>query len=257
MDIFIHRMDKEQFWQIIDEARQTAGRWQDMYSPLLDTLSKLEPRDIIRWQQIFNEYQSLSHTSMLWAAATVMHKGCSDDSFDYFRAWLTAQGKDVFLQALADPDSLANLESVQAFGREVLRPESTLPAGYAEATRFKDILSVAAVAYESVSESGGNIYSDIGKSPLSIHEQMDISGEVRYADDMDEKWVGLNLPRDETQLKLKAAFPNLYRTFNGGEPEKESPQGKASIMDAIRAGRSAIKAKVVKKKEPSKDELER
>ena len=36
--------------------------------------------------------------------------GCSDDSFSYFRSWLIVQGKDVYMAALADPDSLADVE---------------------------------------------------------------------------------------------------------------------------------------------------
>jgi hypothetical protein len=36
--------------------------------------------------------------------------GCSDDEFDYFRAWLISRGRDIFTTALGDPDSLAELE---------------------------------------------------------------------------------------------------------------------------------------------------
>jgi Protein of unknown function (DUF4240) len=36
--------------------------------------------------------------------------GCSDDGFEYFRAWLLAQGRDTFEKALEDPDTLAALE---------------------------------------------------------------------------------------------------------------------------------------------------
>ena len=46
----------------------------------------------------------------LWTAASLMCDGCSDDGFTDFRAWLIAQGKDAYMSALADPDSLAELE---------------------------------------------------------------------------------------------------------------------------------------------------
>jgi hypothetical protein len=39
-----------------------------------------------------------------------MNGGCSDDGFEYFRAWLLAQGRDTFEKALEDPDTLAALE---------------------------------------------------------------------------------------------------------------------------------------------------
>ena len=36
--------------------------------------------------------------------------GCSDDGFIDFRAWLIAQGKEVYMNALRDPDTLADIE---------------------------------------------------------------------------------------------------------------------------------------------------
>lgn len=47
----------------------------------------------------------------MWDAAEIIKEyGCSDDGFIDFRAWLIAQGKEVYLAALADPDSLAEVE---------------------------------------------------------------------------------------------------------------------------------------------------
>ena len=39
-----------------------------------------------------------------------MVEWCSDDGFIDFRAWLIAQGREVYLAALKDPDSLADVE---------------------------------------------------------------------------------------------------------------------------------------------------
>jgi hypothetical protein len=41
----------------------------------------------------------------LWGAAFIMAGGCSDDSFENFRAWLILQGKEKFESALKDPNS--------------------------------------------------------------------------------------------------------------------------------------------------------
>jgi hypothetical protein len=38
-----------------------------------------------------------------------MNGGCSDDSFDDFRAWLMSQGRRRFEYALKDPDTLARI----------------------------------------------------------------------------------------------------------------------------------------------------
>ena len=46
----------------------------------------------------------------MWDAAGIMKEyGCSDDGFIDFRAWLIAQGREVYFAALADPDSLADV----------------------------------------------------------------------------------------------------------------------------------------------------
>jgi hypothetical protein len=46
----------------------------------------------------------------------VIHGGCSDDGFEYFRRWLVSRGRDVYEAALADPDSLAQLDVRPASG---------------------------------------------------------------------------------------------------------------------------------------------
>jgi Protein of unknown function (DUF4240) len=46
----------------------------------------------------------------LWGAAYVIDGGCSDDGFDYFRAYLISRGRAVFEAAMADPDSLADAD---------------------------------------------------------------------------------------------------------------------------------------------------
>ncbi len=46
----------------------------------------------------------------LWAAAYVIDRGCSDDGFDYFRAYLISLGRGAYDAAVADPDSLADLQ---------------------------------------------------------------------------------------------------------------------------------------------------
>lgn len=38
-----------------------------------------------------------------------MNGGCSDDGFEYFRAWLISRGKKVYEKAMADPDTLAEV----------------------------------------------------------------------------------------------------------------------------------------------------
>jgi hypothetical protein len=77
-----------------------------------------------------------AYTWDLWAAAYVINGGCSDDGFEYFRAWLISRGSDTFEKALADPDSLASLRG--------LEPDEC---------ELESLLYVAAEAYEEAAES--------------------------------------------------------------------------------------------------------
>ena len=60
------------------------------------------------------EYASLAYQYGLWTAASVMERGgCTDDGFIDFRGWLIAQGREVYMAALKDPDSLADAADYQ------------------------------------------------------------------------------------------------------------------------------------------------
>ncbi len=91
-------------------------------------------------------YKVTGHVDV--AVTTIMMNGCSDDSFDYFRGWLIAQGKDVYHAALRDPDSLVDVEAVKLFAQEVKESGGMTPLkGYYEEPRFEGILAVADYAY--------------------------------------------------------------------------------------------------------------
>jgi hypothetical protein len=108
-------MDANGFWRLIDRARAAAGDDGDAVAmkavELLATMpaGEIESAHRSLWDQLAQSY-----TAPLWAAAYILHGGCSDDGFEYFRGWLITQGRDVFEGALVDPDSLAELPTVQA-----------------------------------------------------------------------------------------------------------------------------------------------
>jgi hypothetical protein len=167
-------MDKSIFWKLIDDARREAGSSDGVAGLLVDKLAGMDIGGIMRWKHIFDAYQKLSYKSRLWAAAYVINGGCSDDGFDYFRGWLTAQGKDVFLRALADPDSLVDVdvEMDEAFDEEML-----------------------AVGYEAYFKKSNMTQRDYGKAraaslehKLSDDERRDLAQEIHYAPDMDLPW---------------------------------------------------------------------
>lgn len=127
-------VNEQRFWQLIDESRVAAGGARDMDSAaeqaeaLEDLLTREAPADIVDFERLFSEYMARSYDWGLWGAAYVLNGGCSDDGFDYFRAWLIGQGRKVFEAVLADPDSLVDYVD--------------------DEVECEDLLSVASRAYE-------------------------------------------------------------------------------------------------------------
>jgi len=229
-------MDKDRFWQIIDEARETGGIWQNMYEPLLETLSKHNAADIVRYKQIYDEYRDLAYKDKLWAAASVIQNGCSDDGFIDFRAWLIAQGKEVYLNALADPDSLADLDAIRDFADEVALSEYMPSNGYFHSADFEGFSYIANKAYEDKLGENADIYDAIDSAPLPEGEKADIASEITCAADIDAKWGGLRTSEAETLAAQKRLCPKLYTMFKGDDPPERSA-GKESVLDQIRRSR--------------------
>lgn len=100
-------MTKENFWNLIEKSKQESGDNDQMQLEILRReLLKLTPGEITAFDSIIDELMALSYRNDLWAAAYIINGGCSDDGFDYFRAWLIAQGQTVFESALQDPATL-------------------------------------------------------------------------------------------------------------------------------------------------------
>ena len=63
----------------------------------------------LEFDAMVHAYYSLAYKYGLWNAASIMCNGCTDDGFWDFLGWLIAQGREVYMAALDDPDSLAEL----------------------------------------------------------------------------------------------------------------------------------------------------
>lgn len=104
-------IDKNTFWELMAQAKAQCG--QDLETEadwLRDRLMPLPPEQALRFDYMVHQYMKLSDKYGLWSAATVLAHGCTDDGFIDFRCWLMAQGREVFLTALKDPDSLADVQ---------------------------------------------------------------------------------------------------------------------------------------------------
>lgn len=99
-------MTHDEFWVLLDEAR--ASR-RGIIDALVDALAQLPSDEIVAFDGWSRAYRSALYRQDLWAAIYLIQGGCSDDGFDYFQAWLIAQGERAVLAAVRDPASLADL----------------------------------------------------------------------------------------------------------------------------------------------------
>lgn len=102
-------MTIDEFWQLIDKAIQRAPDDLEARNRAMEyLLGTLPPGGWNAFGQRFYEVDKAASTWALRGAAYQINGGCSDDGFDYFRAWLISQGRAVYDAALANPDSLAD-----------------------------------------------------------------------------------------------------------------------------------------------------
>jgi hypothetical protein len=145
-------MTETEFWKYIEDAHSDAEGDTERQSELLvERLSALPEAEIIDFERHFNAREKESYNWNLWGAAYLINGGCSDDGFDYFRGWLIAQGRTVFENALKDPDTLADVVTLE---------EAT--EGDVEA---EEMLYVAMYAYQK--RTGREIYDDMEHTPVS------------------------------------------------------------------------------------------
>jgi hypothetical protein len=100
-------MSEEKFWEIIEQSKSEDP--QDQLDQLVDILSEMTVDEVFGFDYRLDKFLEASYNSDLWAAAYIVCGGCSDDGFDYFRAWIISRGKETYEKALANPDSLIDV----------------------------------------------------------------------------------------------------------------------------------------------------
>jgi Protein of unknown function (DUF4240) len=108
-------MDGDAFWALVDGARtsvddtRTGEGAEQVTASVESRLIELGEDAAVGFSLRYDMLAAQSYDRNLWAAAYLMKGGCSDDAFDYFRAWLVAQGRSTWERAVQDPDTLAEL----------------------------------------------------------------------------------------------------------------------------------------------------
>jgi hypothetical protein len=108
-------MRTDDFWAVIDRATaDRPGSPDEVAKRAIADLATRDPEEIVAWGRHLDKVMAASGQEDLWAAAYLINGGCSEDGFDHFRGWLIANGREVLARVVREPDSLAELPSVQA-----------------------------------------------------------------------------------------------------------------------------------------------
>src|SRR5947207_6722501 len=90
------RMDREQFWTLLEETRPLDNNPEAHSDALIRELAKRPPEEIMDFERVFTALIGEAYRRDLWSVAYRINGGCSDDGFDYFREWLIGKGREVF-----------------------------------------------------------------------------------------------------------------------------------------------------------------
>ncbi len=104
-------MIAEQFWSIVESVHRASGGNMDRKCELLAAeLRRLGLDEVRSFHDHFNGCFDRAYSYDLWAAAYIIGGGCSDDGFSDFRSTLISMGRQTFERAVAQPESLAEMD---------------------------------------------------------------------------------------------------------------------------------------------------
>ena len=219
----ITEINQDSFWDLIHEAKNACGQDMDaMLAYLKDRLVSMGPTQAQNFHDIIHAYEDLADKFGLWDAAGIMKEyGCSDDGFIDFRAWLIAQGREVYFAALADPDSLADV----------------VPYGDC---CFEQLSYVGDYAYEQL--TGTSAYD---QTDWSAYEAllMKLEQDIVYKD-------GIEFPREGADLKKY--LPRLCAKHPEWDGQTRWNLQLKEILDLIHAGKDYDRRQTSNKKKRSR-----
>lgn len=90
------KIDDSVFWELIDQSREETHSDSEFLDILKDKLEAMGTPEIKKFQKLFLEKMNELYHWDVWALAYVVRRGCGDDAFDYFCAWVISQGIETF-----------------------------------------------------------------------------------------------------------------------------------------------------------------
>lgn len=109
---------EDAFWAVVEEVHAATGYdWEAKEALLTKRLQAMPLGELEAWWRTWDTVHARAYDWGLWAAAYVIHGGCSDDGFSDFRGTIIMLGRKTFEDALRNPDSL--LTTARAAGKDL------------------------------------------------------------------------------------------------------------------------------------------
>lgn len=99
-------LDEDLYWTIVDKSLKNTKNQDDQEQFLIKEIGKLTPKQMIGFRLRTDKFLYDTYNSEMWCAGYIMNGGCSDDGFEYFRNWVISRGKNVYYNAIQNPDNL-------------------------------------------------------------------------------------------------------------------------------------------------------
>lgn len=196
-------MNKDKFWELINETKEECEyNIAEMANVLKEKLSKYSLEEMQKFSGILKTYKDAAYRKGVVSIAAMMnHYMLSDDGFNDFRNWLIAQGKEVYMQTMKDPEVLA------------IKPVSSI-GGWYEFERF------GYVPMNAIEERTGN-YEDAFVL-LPENEKNEILSEIEFGE-----YIDLDLSKEDIKIKypkFAEKFGSKSIAFVSGEQTQDEEQ---------------------------------
>lgn len=195
-------MNKEKFWELIEEVKQSCkDNLQDMAPELEKRLSEYSVKDVQKFCGIYDTYHTaMNSPGMISIAHLMNHEMLTDDGFIDFRNWLIAQGKEVFMKTMENPEFLAEY------------PGQSIDGWY-------EFEIFGYVGTKVIENKTGNY--KLAHKRLSDTERNRILQEIKFGDFID---------KDMSLEEMKHAFPKFTEKFIK-ENEEYDLEGRLAEID--------------------------
>lgn len=130
------RMDLDSFWSLVERSAAVSDDPDERNEWLAEELTGLSDSDLLDFHDHLREQMHRVANWLTWHAASLIMRGCSDDGFTGFRAWVVGLGRAAVDSVAEHPDNLADRPEVQRLVGRHMRDWAEAEWPYSEELEF-------------------------------------------------------------------------------------------------------------------------